>query len=241
MTLKEARELLQKRVEIDQDSDEDLTLPETATAVVMTAARQVSRLTYFLFTERAALTLSDTVAKYNLLDPAICELPIFDLRATETDLPPIYVNGQWVSYEEWGHFRVNYEYHSNTSQSNPSCFTIVSPSHIIFSHPINGTAADASDNFASGFYLHTPYTWQDNQDTELLGPEEYHELIIDRAALNITKSYIDGEGITRWQLYNAEYQTKGLGYRKANLEMYRPLRRKGQAGQTRRVFGIGSI
>lgn len=241
MTLKQAILKVANRCRVDLISEVDTANNDLMTAELMSAAREVSRDTYFLFTDHSALTLtactdgSSAGAVIDLLDTSVSEKPIFHCYGMR-------VNGVWLYEWEWSSFvaddRGFPNYWTDTASAHPSIYVPESPSKSRLYPPPNSTAAAAS-NFAIGFYLHDQYTYQANQDTELLGPKEFHDLIVNRCALNISEAYISGENASRrFALLTSHYEQKSAEYRDFNLSTYKKAVPKGAIGRTRRIVNL---
>lgn len=249
MTLASAVTRLRARTGVDLDTEVDITLAvdttsEVATTELMKAARKVSRDTYFLFTLHSALTLTacttgaDAAAELNLLDTTTSALksalPIFHCYG-------VHLNGQWLMEMTWQDLLNGFSnYWTDTAQSKPSYWIPISPSKIRFQQAPNSTCAAASDNFAVGFYLHTQYTYALNSTTELLGPEEFHELIIERAYLDLTEGLVAGDSaLKRRAVAEQSYREKSDTFARLNKGRAKKLVRQSSVGNTRRFFTMG--
>jgi hypothetical protein len=248
MTLASAVARLRARTGIDLDTEVDITAAvdttsEVATTELMKAARKVSRATYHLFTLNSALTLTACTtgasagAELNLLDTTTSAhksaLPIFHCYG-------VRINGSWLREMNWQDFLDSFpNYLTDGATANPAFYVPISPSHIRFVQPGNATAV-AATNHAIGFYLHPTYTYALNSATELLGPEEFHELIVERAYLDLTEGLVRGASALQSRAtQKQEFDDKCAGFEAFNKARAKKSNRKGGAGNVRRIFSLG--
>jgi len=226
-------------------SEVDTSDMEAMTTEIMSAAREVSRDTYFLFTDHAALALSTCTsgassgAVIDFLDLDVCEKPIFDVKG-------VHINGAWLVEMQWARFvDGNPSYYSETARANVASYVLTAPSKARLSPPPNATASGATDNYAIGYHLHELYVYHGtvgsnnvvgNKDSELQGPQEFHDLIVNRTALNISEAYMSGESaLIRRNNLEKHYREKAEGYRTFNLSTFKKSVPKGHIGGTRRI------
>ena len=227
MTLSEAVARLRTRCEVDLANN------VVATDEIVRAAKQVSRDTFFLFSHNAALSLSANDQQFDLLSSSKCVPQIFRVDG-------LYINGSWLTRVSPRYFLDNFtDYLTASATATPAFFMVKDQYRVVLPAPITSAGANAT-NYARGWQLHTTYTWDVHQETELLGPDEYHELIVDRAALNVTKSYVAGqEALQRRAVIEGDYLEKSKAYRAGNLADFKPAVRNAGAGNVRRYFGPG--
>lgn len=246
MTLSKAIEKLRTRFNVDQDSEVDVDDNDVMTSALMDAAEKVSEHSYLLWTSNATITLTaattggDPGAEPDLLSTAVsgtgaAARPIFHVYG-------VYVNGGWLTEEEIpSEFFARYsDYVQCLANAHPGVYTKIAPSSIRLYPPPNAAAA-AATNYARGFYRHPRYTYLANHDTELLGPDEFHELVVDRAYLDNSKSYAAGAGLQRRATVQNDYDAKTAEYRQRQLELYKPARRRDGAGRHKRMIYLGGI
>lgn len=241
MTLNEAVVEIQQRVGVDLDVGFNLQNPDLVTKQLMKAARIVSRDTYFLFTMHSALTLttctdgSSAGAEIDLLATATSVNAIFHCYG-------IHINGSWLQATQFEPFITNFNnYYTDTANANPGYYVPLTPSSVRLYPPPNATAVAASDNFAIGFYLHTKYVWDTNQGSELLGPEEFHDLIVERCLLDVTEGFVGGDdALKRRAITQAKYEAKAGAYKAFNESRAHKIGRKAGAGKTIRSFPVVS-
>lgn len=242
MTLSQAITRLTTRFKIGQDAEIDTTDTAAMTTALVQAAKKFSRDSYALFEMQSAFTLTAGQEEYDLLNASVSAKPIFHVYG-------VHINNAWLeelSYQEF--VDNNPDYHDQDNQSNPWCYTAFQDSKIRIQSPPNATAVAATDNFIRGFYEHPTYTYGSNSATELLTPAHQHELIIDRAYLDNSTSYVNGApGYQKWITLSTKYDNEVFGtrntagIRKQNLARYKKERVEGGLGRTRRYFGLGSI
>lgn len=233
MTLAEAVTRLRTRFAVDMESDIDVSDSNQMTTAIMDAAKEVSRDCYHLWTASARLTLTSGVAEYDLLDSAVCALPVFHVQeviiadAYMAEVAPMDVKSYAPSFYK-------------DSAATPSAYVNERDSVIRLLPAPNATIAASSYSYAQGFYEHPTYSWQANKDAELYGPRVYHDLIIDKAALNNSKSYASGEGYKRRQMLQEAYFYKAQWFKSDNLSKYRKVRPRGESyGRYARRASIG--
>lgn len=233
MTLAQVITKTINRCRVDLDSDVDTADNDAMTLAVVQAAKEWSRDTLCLWTWRSTLTLSDGDFDYDLISAAA--VPVFRCYG-------VHINGQWLSEllpQNTQPGGENEDYWNRASSSNPNYWFPQLPTLIRLYEPPNATAVAASDNFVIGFHEHAVYTHAANQGTEMQGPAIYHDLIADRAALNIAISYVSSEeGVTRYRMIEERYLTKCEKLYSLNESVYRKRSRRGMAGETRRVFDV---
>jgi hypothetical protein len=243
LTLQDSIDLLRSRFDVDLDGDTDLSVNKTATTEIMNAAEQVSRDTYFLWTWQSALTLTDQTTEYNCLSASISASKVFHVYG-------VHINDGWLDELTAEEFLNKYpDYQKSGSgyeSSTPAHWVPTAPSHIKIAVRPNATAVAATDNFIMGFRLHATYTYDNetaglSKSASLEGPEEYHDMIVDKAFLNNSKSYITSESAwKRRMVVKAEYDELRKIKIKENMNRYRKLRRKPDAGlESGRVFQLG--
>ncbi len=238
MTLKKALLKVANRCRVDLISEVDTADNELMTAELMSAAREVSRETYFLFTDHSALTLSTCVdgsstgAVLDMLSTSTSEKAIFHVYG-------IWINTGWLSEIEWSAFMAcNPSYYTELANTNPASYALMAPSKARISPPPNATAVEVG-GFAIGFYLHDEYDYQTHGDTELLGPSEFHDLIVNRCALNVSEAYLQGDAaFTRWSNLKKHYEDKAEEYKQFNLSVYKRQAPQGNLGTTRRISSL---
>lgn len=238
MTPKTALLKVVNRCRVDLSSEVDTSNNELMTAELMSAAKEVSRDTYFLFTDHSALTLSACTtgasagAVLDMLNTNTSEKAIFHVYG-------IFINAGWLEEIEWSKFMANNpSYWTETANSNPASYALMAPSKARISPPHNATAATAG-GFAIGFYLHDEYAYQTHQDTELLGPSEFHDLIVNKCALNISEAYLQGDSaLVRWNNLKGHYDTKAAEYKAFNLSVYKKQAPQGNLGSVRRITSL---
>lgn len=232
MTLTEAVTLFQTRVDTDADCDFDSTDTTKCTTAIMSAAWRWARDTYSLWTWESTLTLSAADQSIDTLSSKSAQ-KVFHVYG-------VYINGEWLVEYKYRDFLTSFpDYFSVSNSDKPSFFTLSAPSNIMLAAPVSTTAAAAA-NHIIGFRLHTVYTYASNPSDQLEGPSDQHELIIDRAFLDSTKSYVVGdEGLQRRALIENDYLTKTAKIKQDNLAIFKKEVRRAGAGNTRRVFGIG--
>lgn len=232
MTVREAIERVKTRTLIDLDSEVDLSDPVAAADALDDAARQFSRDTLAFYTWQASLTLTADAAEADLLDPAVCSQQVFMPHA-------VSVNGAWLQEFAPEEFAENFlDYATASSNAHPYAYTVVAPGSIRMYQAPNATAV-AATNYVRGFRLHEPIS-HTNLDAELEGPKEYHEMIVNRMALDVTVSYpTSGEALARRERVEQIYNVAANQMRTTNLARFRKMVRKGGAGQTRRVYSVG--
>lgn len=233
MTLADAVTLFQSRVDTDVDCDFDSTNTTLVTTALVRAAERWSRDTYALFTWESALTLTAADQEINTLGSKSAQ-KVFHVYG-------VHINGAWLYEYKFDEFFRNFsDYQSASNSDKPGAYTLSAPSNIFLCNPISTAGAAASDNFIMGFRLHASYTYASNSAHELEGPADQHELIVDRAFLDSTKSYVVGdEGLQRRALIEADYQKKTDKIRQDNLALYKKTVRRAGAGNTRRTRGLG--
>ena len=233
MTLQEAITLFRTRVDVDQDSDFDTSDNDACTDALMRAAFRVSRDTYWLYTWRSSLTLAPSGTEYDTLNPTVSTQQVFDVYG-------VHINGGWGTEMRGRQFIECYlNYYNAASQATFPYYTRSAPSIVKLPAPPTTVAINAIDNFIMGFRLHTNYTYS-SSGVELEGPQEMHELIVDRAYLDNTKSYIaSDEAYTRRAIIEKDYNDKTKSYRIFNLANFKKEQRIAGAGTTRRIYGIG--
>lgn len=239
MTLAEAVKDIQGKVAVDLDVGFDISNPTLVTVELMKAARTVSRDTYFLMTLHSPLTLTACVdgasdgAEIDLLSVTASTKQIFHCYG-------IHINGGWLDAIQFDKFINQYQnYVADTADANPRLYVPMSPSSVRLWPVPNATAVAASDNYAIGFYLHDQYTWAANQDTELLGPQEFHDLVVDRCFLDITGGYVAGEdALRRRSIIQKNYEDKSTEYKANNQARTRKIQRNASAGMTVRTFPV---
>lgn len=231
MTLSEAIERLGTRFELDVDADFDVDSQEAMITAISDAAKDFTRKSYCLFTMQAALTLTVDQPEYSLLDPAVCALPVFHCMG-------VFVNGFWLDPIEPEDFVLANPSYSTEASAQPFLWTALAPERARLSPPPNAAAVAAASH-VRGFYEHPALT-REGLETELLGPSQFHRLIVDRAFLNNSKSYLAGtEEYRRRETTRLEYRDEVEELGKKNLARYKPSKRRAGAGNVRRVFGIG--
>jgi hypothetical protein len=233
MTLEESVVRLRSRFELDVDADIDVDSDEEMATAISDAAKDFTRRAFCLYTLQAALTLTDGEPEYSLLAPAVCALPVFHCLG-------VFVNGGWLEKVEPEDFALYWPgYASEASNAHPSLWLEIAPERIRIAAPPNATAVAAS-SYVRGFYEHPTLTRADDWDTELLGPEQFHRLIVDRAFVNNSKSYLAGsEEYRRRETTRLEYEDETGKLAKTNKARYKPSKRRGGAGCVRRFFGAG--
>lgn len=236
MTLHEALTKVAKRCEVDLDSEVDTSDLVALADAFAVSARRVSRETYFLFTDNATLTLTEDEPKYDLLDSDICSYPVFDCRR-------VHINGVWLPETRWVDFVDSYTtYFSDDSAASISLYVPFMPSSIRLYPAPNSTAVAATDNFVVGYYLHPTYTYSAYKDTELLGPEEFHDAMVRECALDITEAYFEANGGSeKWTLMAERNAKMKEEWKIQNLNQFSPAQRQGALGRTRRIIGIGDL
>jgi hypothetical protein len=233
MTLATAAIRFATRFAVDNDAEIDLTDNEAITTALMVAAQVVSRDTYFLFTAKADLTLVASTAEYDLLSNS-CTRRVFHVE-------DVNINDCWLTELNWSEFQENNpDYYRQANTDKPWCYTQLAPGSIRIASPPSTAAAAATYKFVAGFYEHPVYTYASQSGTELLGPTAFHDLIIDRAYLDNSKSYIAGqEGYERRMLVESSYTSKANQYLEENLSRYRKRKRRTVIGNIRRVNTVG--
>lgn len=236
MTFAEAVTLFQTRVEVDTDSDFDSTNTTSCEEAIMRAAYRWSRDTYCLYTWRSALTLSASATEYDTLGgSAITAEAVFDVYG-------VHINGYW-SEEMRGRDFINCysDYYLASGQATFPHYTRSAPSIIKLPALPSSAAVSATDNFIMGFRLHATYA-HSQSGSQLEGPIEMHEMIVDRAYLDNTKSYISSdEAYNRRAIIENDYNTKALKYKSFNLANFKKEQRRAGAGNTRRIYGLGGF
>lgn len=247
MTLAQACTKLLTRFNVDRDDELGLSnydAPtngdfELLTSALMDAAEKVSEHSYLLWTSNCQLTLTacstgaSAGAEVDLLDTSVSALPLFHVYG-------ISINGSWlVELLNSKFFREFPDYAVVAATATPSYFCKLAPSLVRFYAPPNATAV-ASSCFARGFYRHPRYTYANQSGTALLGPDEFHELVVDRAYLDSSKSYLSGDAaLTRRKIIQDDYDSKTREYRERQLELYKRAERRDGCGRTRNMIWVG--
>lgn len=242
MTLEESVDTLRSRFDRDQDPDDPRLLDdnEFAASKIVTAARTVSRDAYFLWSSQNPLTLT-VATEFDLLNSSTSQKPCFHCYG-------VYINARWLDEMSQPRFMANFsDYVTASTSSNPWAWCPILPSKVRVGPGPNSTAV-ASTCYTRGFLLHDAYTWNQSsvggatvsKDTELQGPEEMHDLIVDRAYLDNSKSHVQGDAYARRQLIAAEYLARTGDYRTFNIANYKQQTVGSGMGLTRRVLGLGN-
>jgi hypothetical protein len=233
LTLAEAITSLTTRLDLDQESEIDTTDTTKMTAAIMRAAEEFSRDSYAFWTWDSALTLTANDPDYSSLNTSHSVKRIFHVYG-------VFINGSWLTECNPRQFmRLHPSYKSETSVSNPYDYVLTQPSDIRIAAPPNATAA-AATNHLIGFCLHDLYTYAANSATELQGPADLHDLIVDRAFLTLSKSYMaDEEGRERRRVVASEYFPRVKAHKALNMSIYKKEKVYGAMGQTRRIYDIG--
>lgn len=241
MTLQESIERLRTRLQVDLESEVDLDDNVQATEEIVRAAKEVSRETYSLWDSYVAIHLIADVAEVNLLNVASSStVPYLDRSMHH--IYGVHVNGSWLNFQDPSEFFTNYNtsYYNEASNAHPGVWTWAGSDVIRLSAPPNATAVAASDNFTLGFAEHDVYDYANYKDVELQGPSATHLMIVDKAAINVSLSYVStAQGLQRRGQIEKAYAERASFYKAQNLARQRPLKRKAGAGTQRRVFGIG--
>lgn len=249
MTLLEAVTKLQTRFAVDADAEIDVTSQEVLASAIMDAAEKVSEHSYALWTSYAPLTLVTCVNGASAgAEPSLFEslssqvIPITGTGPTAFPIFHIYgisINGAWLTeYEPTEFFQLYQDYATVLATSYPGSYCKIAPSKVRLYPPPNAAAA-ASTCYARGFYRHPRYLFADHSTLPLLMPDEFHELVVDRAYLDNSKSYAAGEGLERRASIEKDYLAKTSEYRQRQLELYKPSTRRDGAGRRRRMIYIG--
>ncbi len=234
MTLAQAVTRFQTRVDTDQDCDFDSTDTTLCTTAIMRAAERVSRDTYCLWTWESTLTLAAGDQSISTLGSKSAQ-KVFHVYG-------VHLNHGWLQEYRYRDFLESFggDYFSASNSETPSCYTLSAPSNVMLNVPIATAAAALTDKFVIGFRLHATYTYASNPNDELEGPADQHELIVDRAYLDETKSYIVGdEGFQRRSLIEQDYLTKAAKIKADNLAIFKKEVRRAGCGMARRVRSIG--
>jgi hypothetical protein len=233
MTLAQAVTLFQSRVDTDQDCDFDSTDTTLCTTALMRAAERWSRDTYALWTWESTLTLAAADQSISTLGSKSAQ-KVFHIYG-------VHLNHGWLQEYRYRDFLEAFPSYAQASNSEtPDCYTLTAPNNIFLNAPIATAAAALTEKYVIGFRLHATYTYASNPNDELEGPADQHELIVDRAYLDSTKSYIVGdEGFQRRNLIQQDYLTKTAKIKADNLAIYKKEVRRAGCGLTRRVRSVG--
>jgi len=233
MTLAQAVTLFQTRVDTDQDCDFTSTDTTLCTTALMAAAARWARDTYSLWTWESTLTLAAADQSIDTLGSKSAQ-KVFHVYG-------VHLNHGWLQEYRYRDFLESFpDYFSVSNSETPSCYTLSAPSHVMLNAPIATAAAALTNKFVIGFRLHAAYTYAGDSATELEGPADQHELIVDRAYLDSTKSYVTGStGYERRSLIEQDYLAKTAKIKSDNLAIFKKEVRRAGAGLTRRVRGFG--
>lgn len=235
MTLAQAVTLFQSRVDTDQDCDFDSTDTTLCTTAIVRAAERWSRDTYSLWTWESTLTLAAADQSISTLGSKSAQ-KVFHVYG-------VHLNHGWLQEYRYRDFLESFpSYFSASNSETPSFYTLSAPNNIMLCAPIATAAAALSEKFVVGFRLHATYTYAGDSSTELEGPADQHEMIVDRAYLDSTKSYITGTaGYERRATIERDYLSKADKIKSDNLAIYKKEVRRGGAGNVRRIRGVGGI
>jgi hypothetical protein len=233
MTLGDAVTLFQSRVDTDLDCDFDSTDTAKCTTAIVRAAERWSRDTYSLWTWESTLTLAAGDQSIDTLGSKSAQ-KVFHVYG-------VHLNHGWLQGMSYRQFLESFpDYFSASNSETPSFYTLSAHNHVMLNAPIATAAAALTEKFIIGFRLHATYTYASNSGTELEGPADAHEMIVDRAFLDSTKSYVVGdEGFQRRALIEQDYQIKAQKLRDNNLAIYKKEVRRAGAGNTRRTRSVG--
>jgi hypothetical protein len=231
MTFNEAITLFKTRVDVDTDCDFDTSNIQSCADAIMNAAYRWSRDTYCLWTYQSSLTLAASTYEYNTTSSASAQR-VFHIYG-------VHVNGNWLEELRPDAFVCTYpNYFKNGESSNPGCYTLSAPSIVRLAYSPSINAINATDNFIKGFRTHITYTLA-SSGLELEGPEEMHDMIVDRAYLDNTKSYIAAEeAYNRRQIVQTDYDKRASNWKNFNLSQFRKEQRRAGIGQTRMIWGL---
>ena len=233
MTLAQTVTAFQSRVDTDVDCDFDSTDTTLCTTAIVRAAERVSRDTYNLWTWESTLTLAAGDQSISTLGSKSAQ-KVFHVYG-------VHLNHGWLQEYRYRDFLESHpDYFSVSNSETPSAYTLSAPSNIMLDSPIATAAAALSNKFVIGFRLHATYTYAGDSSTEMEGPADQHELIVDRAFLDSTKSYVVGdEGFQRRALIEQDYHRKASKIKSDNLAIFKKEVRRAGAGMTRRTRSIG--
>ena len=231
MTLGDSVTLFQSRVDTDVDCDFDSTDTAKCTTAIMAAAYRVARDAYYLWTWESLLTLAAADQSIDTMSSKSAA-KVFHVYG-------VYINGQWLQEYRYRDFLESFpSYHTASNSDKPGAYTLTAPSNIYLDVPVSATAA-AATNHITGFRTQTTLAYA-SASTELDGPSEYHELIVDRAYLDSSKSYVTGAtGYERRALIEADYQEKTRRLKAFNMATFKKETRRAGIGNRRMVRSVG--
>ena len=238
MTLSESIDRLRTRVEIDLESEVDLSDPHAATVHLIRGAQMVTRETSCLYEPMAPLTLTAGDQVIDMLGTQSGPMRIFRIHGDG-----IFINGNWLDECRMQEFyQANYTYQAAAQNDHPTAFIAFQDDKVLLDFPVSAVAAAAS-NIVRGWREHKTYTWADNENSQMEAPEVYHMLYIAKTALEITKSYsASPEGLQRRALIQTDLYGDGRTpgkipkFLENNMSAFVDTRRQANAGKTRRVF-----
>jgi hypothetical protein len=236
------------RCKIDLLSEVDITDNAALTSAFMRAAKEVCRDTYFLYTDYSPLTL--TACTTGASAGAVVDL--LDLTQSSKQIFHAYginINKCWlkeVSHEQLIQTAPNYI--TDAATSGPDLMVPIAPSKYRVYNAPNAAAIAGSQAYAVGFYLYPLYVYSGtvgvagcygNSSSELVGPEEYHDLIVLRTALNVGEAYLSGDNAkARFGVLAQHYKDKAADYRAFNLSLYHKAQPQGLLGNKRRISSL---
>jgi len=234
MTLTEAVAKLQTRFDVYQQCEVDSTNESIVTGILNVAAKKFSRDTLSFWSSQSAFTLTADQYEYDLTDTAVCADRIFYPVG-------IYINGAWLQAWDSNEFFQEFNDPNAGSNSKPGYFTLVATNKIRIAPKPNASAV-AATNYAQGWRYMATMDWN-SPSTELEGPDEWHDLIVDRAYLDNSVSYgLSQDALNMRNSIQIRYDSIAQKLNTENRNRYRKLIRTGdRMGADRRVFGVGQI
>lgn len=231
MTLKDCITRLRTRLEVDLETEIDLTDNNEATKHIQIAARQVSRNSCAFYTANAVLTLAANDQQIDLLSSK-CSVRIHRVEG-------VYINQGWLTRCRHSEFFDTFtDYLTATPTPSPTYFTAIKDDVILLDRPINSVGA-AATNYARGFMEHRDLTYSVDQNLEMDGPDTYHLLYVNQAVLNLSLGTVSGsEAMQRRAMIQQELDDKVMRAKIANLSAFKSLRKRAMAGNVRRIGTI---
>lgn len=236
MTLAQAVEKLQSRFRVYAHADFDADNPNLCSAAINLAAGEVARECLSLWTPYSALTLTAGTTMYDFTDSTVCAGRVFAPYG-------VYINGNWLLEMEPNDFQSAHPTIWTESQTaKPADYCRHSERQTEIAGPPSSTAV-AATNYVMGFRYPSALDWPGSQDTELEGPQTYHDLIVDRAYLTNSLSYgISDEALQMRALIERTYEQRRKRHSAENASRYRKARRTGaHMGTTRRMVRVGDL
>jgi len=234
MTLAQAITKLQTRFGVYQHAEIDATDDAALTLALNVAGQKFAKDTLSFWESQAAITLTIDQAEYDLTSAAVCAARVFYPVG-------VYINGVWLYELTPDQFFNTATSIGQASGERPGFYTLVSPNKIRIATPPNA-AAVAATNYVRGWRF--PATLDSGStSTELEGPSEWHDLIVDRAYLDNSVSYgLSNEALQMRAAIQNRYEVATRDLDRANRNRYRRMIRSGdRIGETRRVSTFGSV